>query len=98
MNNNFLKNNQDLDDFCKKHNISFLGVFGSHARKTAKQDSDIDLLVEFNKPVDFFDMIETEEQLEQKLNRPVDLVTKNSISKRILPHVQKDMITLYERP
>ena len=36
-----------LEEFCQRHNIRRLALFGSVLHGTAKPDSDIDLLVEF---------------------------------------------------
>jgi len=98
MNNlSFFDDKKKLRVFCDRNNISFLGLFGSYARGTATKESDIDLLVKFNQPVDFFDVLETEEQLGGKLHQSVDLVTQGSISTKIFPYIQKNLVTLYER-
>jgi hypothetical protein len=54
-------------------------IFGSVARKEAGPGSDIDLLVEFSRPVGLFDFIGVKEYLENLLGRPVDLVTMDAI-------------------
>lgn len=41
----------------KKFGVKQIGVFGSIARGTAKRDSDIDVLVEFERTVDFFELL-----------------------------------------
>jgi predicted nucleotidyltransferase len=38
----------ELSDYCRQHHIRRLSLFGSHAKGTARADSDIDLLVEFD--------------------------------------------------
>ncbi|MFB6226047.1 MAG: nucleotidyltransferase family protein [Candidatus Paceibacteria bacterium] len=63
----------------ERFNVENLGVFGSYARDEQKKDSDVDLLVEFSKPVSFFTFIELEEFLEEQLGTEVDLVTKSGL-------------------
>lgn len=65
-------------------NIRRLALFGSTARGDASADSDIDLLIEFDKrPVGFIKFIETQEKLSTYLKCPVDLVAFDAIRK---PH------------
>lgn len=92
----FFNDASALNAFCAENNISYLGVFGSHARGTASSNSDIDVLVDFSQPVDYFDLLETEEQLTKELQVPVDLVTAGSVSEKIYPYIQKDLVTVYE--
>ncbi|MCK9417743.1 MAG: nucleotidyltransferase family protein [Nitrospirae bacterium] len=63
----------------KKFGVKQIGVFGSIARGTAKRGSDIDVLVEFERTVDFFEFIDLKEYLENMFERNVDLVTKKAL-------------------
>ena len=58
-------------------NIIFAAIFGSRAKETASNDSDYDLLVEFDpkKDVDVFEFTEIKDSLEKTLQSQVDLVT-----------------------
>lgn len=69
---------QLIDQFS----VSRIGYFGSYATATQTEESDLDLLVEFSKPVGwgFFTL---QQFLEQALNIPVDLVTNNALKDRI---------------
>jgi uncharacterized protein len=53
--------------------VRSLDLFGSVARDEAKPNSDIDLLVEFNRPVGLFEFIEVRLYLEDLLGSPVDM-------------------------
>ncbi len=66
---------QDLDKF----GVSTLAVFGSVARNQAQAHSDVDLLVEFAKPVGLFEFVRLQLYLEALLGRPVDLVTPDAL-------------------
>lgn len=65
-----------------------LGVFGSFATGDFKNDSDIDLLVEFDPSQKTYDnFIELSFYLESLLGRKVEIVTPQSLSRYIGPHI-----------
>ncbi len=68
---------QILADYHKakrnKLGITRLGIFGSVARGEIRETSDVDVVVELNKP-DLFILVEIKQELEKRLNRPVDIV------------------------
>lgn len=76
----------------QKFHVKTLGIFGSYVRGEQTPRSDIDVLVEFFKPVSFFTFLEFEEHLSQLLGTKVDLVTKKAlkpaIGEAILKQVQ----------
>jgi len=72
--------------------ISSLSLFGSVARDEADADSDVDLLVEFNKPVGLFQFIELQQRLEELLDCKVDLGTPRSLKPRIKEQVLQEAI------
>lgn len=63
-----------------------LGYFGSYATGHATQDSDVDILVDFEKPIGwaFFDL---QDLLEKELNRKVDLVTLAGLKEKLKPQI-----------
>jgi len=73
-------------------------LFGSIARGQADQDSDVDILVEldYSKHIGIR-FIKIKNQLEEILNKKVDLVSENAISKFILPYINRDKHLIYER-
>ncbi len=64
---NFVALNRD------RYEIIRLGVFGSAARDDMTEESDIDVVVELGKP-DLFYLIGIKQDLEEKFNKPVDIV------------------------
>ncbi len=60
-----------------------LRLLGSHGRRTAGPDSDVDLLVEFASPPDLFAFVALREHLCEALGRPVDLVTPEALDARL---------------
>ena len=71
--------------------VKTIGVFGSFVRGEQKQQSDVDVLVEFEEPVGLFEFIDLEMYLSDLLGVKVDLVSKKAlkpyIGKRILEEV-----------
>ena len=71
-------------------NVASLSLFGSVARDEASADSDVDLLVEFSKPVGLFQFIELQQRLEELLDSKVDLGTPRSLKPRIKDQVLQE--------
>lgn len=61
------------NDFKKQYGVTRIGIFGSVARNEAEDDSDIDIVVEMEKP-DLFYMVHIKEKLEAEFQRSVDIV------------------------
>jgi hypothetical protein len=65
-----------------------LAIFGSVLRNEARPDSDVDMLVEFDPSRKTFDnFLALSELLEGLLDHPVDLLTTESLSPYIGPHI-----------
>ncbi|MFQ5641695.1 MAG: nucleotidyltransferase family protein [bacterium] len=75
----------------KKYKIKHLGIFGSYANRSAEEQSDLDILVEFEQPIGL-DFVSLAEELEALLGVKVDLVSKNAIKPNKLPFVLEDLI------
>ncbi|PIR92370.1 nucleotidyltransferase [Candidatus Falkowbacteria bacterium CG10_big_fil_rev_8_21_14_0_10_44_15] len=84
-----IKINNQLPFLKKRYHVKKMGVFGSVARAEAGENSDIDILVEFNAPIGLFDFIELEDCLSKKLHKKVDLVSKKALK----PAIKKDILT-----
>ncbi|WP_050033767.1 nucleotidyltransferase family protein [Halorubrum halophilum] len=76
----------------QEYPISELGIFGSYARGEQQPDSDLDILVAFEKPVTLFDLVRLENELTDELGIEVDLVTKDSLKPRIETRVSDDLV------
>lgn len=72
--------------------VQRLGVFGSFARNELTTDSDVDVLVAFDPRHKTFDnLYEVGEALEEVFGRRVDLVTEDSLSPHIGPHILREV-------
>jgi uncharacterized protein len=72
-----------LKDFCRKHHIKKLSIFGSYLRDDFGPESDVDLLVEFDPEhiPGLFDVAGMEIELSEMLGRKVDLRTAEDLSR-----------------
>lgn len=83
---------QRRDEIAKKFAVKHLALFGSTARGEAREDSDVDVLVEFEGPATFDGYMGLKLYLEELLGRKVDLVTESGLKPRARLHVEKDLI------
>jgi uncharacterized protein len=83
-------------DFCRRHHIRKLALFGSVLRPDFRPDSDIDVLVEFDSGyvpgLAFFTM---QEELSDLLRRKVDLNTPECLSRHFRQEVLQEAETVY---
>jgi len=67
-----------LRDYKKEranyYGIMTIGIFGSTARGDAREESDVDIVLRIREP-DLFMLVGIKEELEERLHRPVDIVT-----------------------
>ena len=73
-----------------KYYVNKIGYFGSYASQEQTEGSDLDLLLEFSKPVgwEFFSL---EKFLEQQLGMKIDLVTRNALKERLKDRILKQV-------
>jgi predicted nucleotidyltransferase len=71
-----------LPDYCRRHHIRWLAIFGSVLRDDFGPDSDIDVLVEFQegKEPGFLNLARMERELTREFGRQVDLRTPQDLS------------------
>jgi hypothetical protein len=79
----------------KRFAVSTLLLFGSVARDEAHAESDVDLLVEFEKPVGLFTFIGLKDYLEEILNCSVDLGTPQSLRPHLREVVLKEAVRAF---
>lgn len=76
----------------ERFGVARLTLFGSVARDEAGPASDVDLLVEFDKPVGLLSFLELQRHLEILLGRAVDLGTARSLKPRIRTRVMSEAV------
>jgi predicted nucleotidyltransferase len=87
---------QRIAEFCRRHHVRRLSLFGSVLRDDFRPDSDIDVLVEFEPGKTpgrrFFAM---QEELSEMLGRKVDLNTPNFLSRHVRDQVMAEASIQY---
>jgi len=78
----------------ERYGVKEIAIFGSFVRGEAKEGSDLDILVEFDKVPDLLKFIEVEEYIESLLGIKVDLVRKSVIRKEIKDKVMKNIAVI----
>lgn len=76
----------------QKYGVRSLSLFGSVARDEDGPASDVDLLVEFDRPVGYFGLFALQDYLESLLDYKVDLGTPDSLKPRIRDHVMGECV------
>lgn len=73
-----------------KYGLKSMAVFGSATRDDFRPESDVDIMVEFERPV-AFEFIYLADELESLVNRKVDLVTRGAVKAHYMPYIESDL-------
>ena len=85
-------------DYFKDKPVLKAYLFGSFARDAADEKSDIDILVEldYSKTIGL-EFIQMQLDLQELLNRKVELVSEKALSKYIRPYLEQDKVLVYAK-
>ena len=72
-----------------------IGIFGSVARGENTENSDIDILYQLKNAVGLFNLVRMKNNLEEKLNKKVDLVSEKHIHPKLKPYIMNDLKIIY---
>ena len=75
----------------ERFKVKEIGIFGSYARNEQTEDSDVDILVEFEEPIGL-EFVHLAELLESILEMKVDLVSRGAIKPNRWRYVEQDLI------
>jgi predicted nucleotidyltransferase len=79
-------------EYAEQYGILDIGVFGSIARDEALEDSDVDVVVRIVNP-DLFMLVGIKNELEERLHRPVDIVTyRESMNKFLKKRIDGEAV------
>ena len=81
---------QHKAELSSRFGVRELALFGSSSRDTANQDSDIDILVDFDGPATSKRYYGVQFFLEDLFGKSVDLVTTKALRPELRPFVEKD--------
>lgn len=74
-----------------KYDVKRIGIFGSYAKGLQNEQSDVDILVEFEKP-SYDNFMDLSFFLEDLFSKKVDLLTPNSLSPFMKTSVEKEVV------
>ncbi|PIS22589.1 hypothetical protein COT50_01125 [candidate division WWE3 bacterium CG08_land_8_20_14_0_20_41_10] len=87
---------QKVTTICRNAGIDYLALFGSYARGDYHEDSDVDLLVNFKETQSYFEKARVLLNLQDTLNKEVDLVSYKNIKPNRKPYIMRDAVTIYD--
>jgi predicted nucleotidyltransferase len=74
-----------------------VAVFGSYARDEAEVDSDVDLLVEFGRPIGLFAFVQLQRELGERIGRRVELVTAAALKPELRERILSEAVPIAQR-
>jgi uncharacterized protein len=72
-----------------------ISIFGSFARGEERPESDIDIIVKFDKPKSLLQLIHIEEEIKNAVQHNIDLLTENSINPYLIDSIRRDEVVIY---
>ncbi len=78
----------------REYNLKIIGLFGSYVRGEQKKKSDLDVLVEFSKPIGLLKFGSLEDYLSELTGVKVDMVTKSALKPGIGRYILKEVVYL----
>jgi hypothetical protein len=76
----------------KSYGVSEIGIFGSYVKNRQNQNSDIDILVSFEKPIGLFAFVRLKNELSSLFECKVDLVMKTALKPRICKNILTEVL------
>ncbi len=76
----------------EKYHVSEIGLFGSYVRGDQKKKSDVDILVEFEKPISLLKLVNLENFLADVMGIKVDVVPKEDIRRELKERILKEVV------
>ena len=85
-----LKTLGEHEEMLRQYSVKRIGLFGSYVRNQPRRGSDVDLLVEFEKPT-YDNSYDLSVSLERLFRRRIELVTHRSLSAHLRPLVEREV-------
>jgi len=79
----------------QNHHVSRAGLFGSYVRSEQSEDSDIDILIELRDKISLLAFVQIKLDLEDKLNKKVDLIEYQGIKPRLKESILSEEVRIY---
>jgi len=84
--------NKHRGELEEEFSVSSIGLFGSYVRDDQNSGSDLDILVEFSKPISLLRFLRLQRKLSQLLEVDVDLVMKKALKPRIGERILSEVV------
>ncbi len=83
------------NELKNRFNVSRIGLFGSYVRGDNTRKSDLDVYVEFSKPIGW-EIVDLHEYLKSLVNIKIDLATKGAVAKKktLWKSIQEDLVNV----
>ena len=78
-------------ELAQKYFVNSIGLFGSIVRDDFTDKSDVDIIVDFSKPIGI-EFIDLANYIESKLSKKVDLVSKNTVKSKYFNQIESEII------
>ena len=90
---------QQIAEYFKTQPVLKAWLFGSYSRGEQRADSDVDLLVKFDRsrPIGLFAYVRMRRELEERLGRKIDLVEEGTLRPAVQKTAYQDLKVIYER-
>jgi predicted nucleotidyltransferase len=75
----------------QKYFVNTIGLFGSVVRDDFTEKSDVDIIVDFTRPIGI-EFIDLADYIESKLNKKVDLVSRNGVKAKYFHQIESEII------
>lgn len=88
------QNREEIIAISSRYHADNIRLFGSVARGEERQDSDIDLLVDFMPGSTLLDQVALIEVLSKRFGRKVDVVSSRALNRHLAPLIQQEAVKL----
>jgi uncharacterized protein len=75
----------------QKYFVNSIGLFGSIVRDDFSDKSDVDIIVDFSKPIGI-EFIDLADYIESRLNKKIDLVSRNGVKAKYFHQIESEII------
>ena len=87
--------NKNIINYLVKYNLKKIAIFGSFVRNELNPDSDIDILIDYYKPLTLLQLVRIERELTELLGIKVDLITERAVNPDLRKYIEKDLQIIY---
>lgn len=80
----------------ERYGVRVIGVFGSYVRNEQQPESDLDILIELDRPpkISLIGLVELENYLSDVLGVPVDIAIRKNLKKRIGERIMREVVQI----